>query len=116
MFQHLIIIYDSIDETLKRVQGDGELNYFINIHDNNNDPLNPVYTYAWGVLNVDGTPACQYGNLSITTINDIVKLSSNETIGDNVHFHFSNVDLTKDCGTPTTFNNVEIDIKATIIQ
>ena len=32
LFQHLIIIYDLIDETLKRVQGDGELNYFKNIH------------------------------------------------------------------------------------
>lgn len=102
--------------SFQSVQSGGNVNYFINIHDNNNDPTNPVYTYAWGVLNVDGTPECRYGNLSVSSSNDIVKLSSNETIGDNVHFHFNNVDLIKDCGTPTIFNNVEIDIKATIIQ
>ncbi|MFK8007290.1 MAG: hypothetical protein AB8H03_13010 [Saprospiraceae bacterium] len=102
--------------SFQSVQSGGNVNYYINIHDNNNDPTNPVYTYAWGILNLDGTPECQYSSLAVSTINDIVKLSSNETIGDNVHFHFNNVDLTKDCGTPTIFNDVEIDIKATIIQ
>ncbi len=102
--------------TFQSVQSGGNVNYFINIHDDNNDPTNPSYTYAWGIFNIDGTPECQYGNLSVSTINDVVKLSSNEAIGDNVHFVFNNVDLTKDCGTPTIFNDVVIDIKATIIQ
>ena len=102
--------------TFQSIQNGGNVNYFINIYDNNNDPTNPSYTYAWGVFSVDGTPECQYGNLSVSTINDIIKLSSNESIGDNVHFVFSNVDLTKDCGTPTIYNDVVIDIKATIIQ
>lgn len=108
--------------SFESIQADGNVSYFLNIQDENNNPNDPSYSYVYGNNPID-SPEIKYTSLSVLSTNSITKLSSNESIGDLVHFFIDDALMTKQTIDYTTgqimeevLNNCTIEIKATLVQ